>query len=102
MDYGWLRAQEVVTGLAEPQATAARRLTDRIVVARDRAWFAEEALWRGDSDRLADVQRCKAAVADALARRAALGLPSPTGAVAWSEGWEAHALDRPDALPDRP
>lgn len=102
MDYGWLRAQEATADLPEPDASAARRLTDRIVVARDRAWFVEEALWRGEPATLADVQRLKQVVADALARRAALGLAPPEGAEAWSATWEAHAVERPDALPDHP
>lgn len=92
MDYGWLRAQEALAGLDAGTEVEARRLTDRIVVARDRAWFAEELVASGqpgaDGD---DVARCKAAVATALDRRRSLGLEPPPGAEAWASEPELHA-----------
>ena len=111
MDYGHLRAQEATAAMDEATRAQAFALTDRIVVARDHAWFAEEALWRAPSastgrsaataaDTLAQVRALKAVVGAAVGQRAALGLTSPEEAATWSTGWEAHHGPRPPGLPD--
>jgi predicted acylesterase/phospholipase RssA len=111
MDYGHLRAQEATAAMDEATRVQAFALTDRIVTARDHAWFAEEVLWRRPpgassrsaattADALAGVRALKAVVGAAVTQRAALGLPSPEEAATWSTGWEAHHGPRPSGLPD--
>ena len=91
MDYGWLRAQEALADIDEGTRALARLLTDRIAVARDRSWYAEELVM---ADRpgatLDDVRRLKEVVGETLDRRAALGLEPPPGASSWASTWEAH------------
>jgi hypothetical protein len=106
MDYGHLRAQEATATLDDAARAKAMTSTDRLIVARDHAWFAEEALWQAPrrhagstADALAGLKQLKSIVGAALAERVALGLPSPDGAEAWSTTWEAHHGPRPAALP---
>ena len=102
LDYGHLRAQEVTAGLDPATLARAQALTDRLIVARDHAWFAEEAIWRDHASSapdLAAIRALKAVVRTALADRVALGLAAPDGADAWSTAWEVHADARPAVLP---
>ena len=103
MDYGALRAAETLAELAPDDRARAMVLTDRAVAARDRAWFLEEDLWRGDDSggRLDALRRCKDEVRSALEERASL-VPLPDGVDGWWTGWESHAAPRPEGLPDRP
>ena len=103
MDYGALRAAETLAPLAPGDRARAMALTDRAVAARDRAWFVEEDLWRGDttSGGLDALRRCKDEVHAALDERASL-VPLPDGVDAWWTGWESHRAPRPDGLPDLP
>jgi len=55
MDYGWMRAEEVTVELSPADRETAVELTDRITVARDRAWFAEELLWRAEDPGAGDL-----------------------------------------------
>ncbi|MGZ7014824.1 MAG: patatin-like phospholipase family protein, partial [Acidimicrobiales bacterium] len=108
MDYGRLRAQEATATVDEATRARAFALTDRVIVARDHAWFAEEALWQArtrsatgspaTAGMLEQVVALKGVVRTALAERVALGLPSPEGADAWATTWEAHTGPRPAGL----
>ncbi|MCU0269240.1 MAG: patatin-like phospholipase family protein [Acidimicrobiales bacterium] len=103
MDYGHLRAQEALADLDDDVRARAMALTDRAVVARDRAWYLEEAWWHapagGGTGDLGALRAAKQEVAEALTARAALGLALPAGAEAWWEGDEHHRGDRPSELP---
>ncbi len=106
LDYGRLRAQEVTAGLDPASRDRAEALTDRLIIARDHAWFAEEQLWHPEKgagtatpDALLQIRALKGVVRAALADREALGVASPEGADAWSTEWERHAGTRPSVLP---
>ncbi len=108
LDYGHLRAQEVTAGLDPATQARAEVLTDRLIVARDHAWYVEDRLWQAPTgkgsdpavaDLLQQVQALKGEVRAALADRVALGLASPDRADAWSTAWEVHAGPRPAGLP---
>ena len=105
MDYGWLRAADVLTEAEEVARRAAMSATDALVVARIRAWNLEEELWARrkvepkDVARLVDV---KLAVREALRTREKLGFPGIPGDECWWNGYEAHAGPPPDGLPPPP
>lgn len=108
VDYGWLRAHDVVTG-ASPQR---RALTDEIIRTRRRAWEAEEAVYAptplepattgigaavqpaADRDRVAAL---KSELRDLLGQLPAGELPGH--AQSWWRGWERHAFTIDDAPP---
>ena len=101
MDYGWLRAADVMGGLAPEEAREAEAATDALVIARVEAWYLEELLWRaepGVTD-VAEMRRAlrahKRSIRDALERRRALGAPCPPTAETWWRQHEAHAGPRP-------
>ncbi|MCC5953900.1 MAG: patatin-like phospholipase family protein [Acidimicrobiia bacterium] len=108
MDYGWLRAEETMADLDDGDRAAAMAATDTAITARDHAWHLEQAAWDGGLEGaerqavLDAARRCKEAVGEAVARRAALGLTTPPGADAWATGWESHEGTAPDDLPDHP
>ena len=107
LDYGALRAEEALADLDDDARAAAMDATDRVVVARDRAWYAEEdAFTSATADEAAPamerVRAAKRQVRDALAARAAAGLPADDLAEGWWRGYEAHAVARPPHVPADP
>ncbi|HMD46974.1 MAG TPA: patatin-like phospholipase family protein [Acidimicrobiales bacterium] len=103
MDYGWLRAADVLADVDEPVRQSAAAGTDALVTARTRAWHHEETLWRaprvGAGD-LAELRQLKDAVRDALDRRQKLGLAVPLDTEPWWSGYERHLGSRPPGLPE--
>jgi len=105
MDYGWMRAADVLANLDRDTRRRAEQATDAVALARTRAWHLEEAIWgtrRAGSADLAAVTDCKLAVRDAVCERKGLGLPTPPDAERWWSGYEAHRGPRPACLPVNP
>ena len=87
VDYGWLRAQDVVTG-ASPER---QRLTDELVRARRRAWQLEEVAFTDGTASEVEIAAVKAEVRDLLAQVPAGDLPDT--AQSWWQGWEGHTFE---------
>ena len=105
MDYGWLRAADVLAEVDEDTRHRAEAATDTVTVARIQAWHREEAIWaagRAGAADLAAVVECKRAVEEAVAERKGLGLPTPPDAERWWNGYEAHHGPLPAGLPPNP
>jgi predicted acylesterase/phospholipase RssA len=101
MDYGWLRAADVMAEVTDDVRAAAEAATDAAVTARTQSWHLEEALWSGGRPRasqLRSLARLKATVRDNINERKSLGLPTPPDANRWWEGYEGHSGARPPAL----
>ncbi len=105
MDYGWMRAADVLADVPAGTRQRAAATTDAIVVARTQAWHREEAIWRaggpapGDRRALAAL---KTTIRDAVTERKGLGLPTPPDTERWSSGYEVHAGSAPPGLPADP
>ncbi|MHB8218774.1 MAG: patatin-like phospholipase family protein [Acidimicrobiales bacterium] len=105
MDYGWLRASDVIADVDNAIRSRAMELTDTIVVARTEAWHREESMWATGSANAADreaLASTKDVVREALVERRALGLAVPSGANSWWEDYETHQRPRPASLAPRP
>ncbi|MGH9093089.1 MAG: patatin-like phospholipase family protein [Acidimicrobiales bacterium] len=101
MDYGWMRAADVVAEVDGETRRRAAVATDAVATNRTRSWHREEAAWRAGRAHRADVEeidRCKAAVRDAVAERKGLGLPTPPDAERWWTGHEVHRGPAPQGL----
>ena len=100
MDYGWLRAADVMAGLDPDLALQANESTEELVRNRVEAWHLEDILRRHGSATSPDVGKplaeAKQAVRSALERRRALGLPCPPQADAWWKADEVHGRPRRD------
>ena len=105
MDYGWMRAADVLADVPAGTRQRAAATTDAIVVARTQAWHREEAIWRaggpapGDRRALAAL---KTTIRDAVTERKGLGLPTPPDTERWWSGYEVHAGSAPPGLPADP
>lgn len=87
VDYGWLRAQDVVTGAS----AQGRRVTDDLIRARRRAWELEEEAFSDGQASDVDVAAAKAEVRELLEQ-----VPveqRPDGADGWWRGWERHTFE---------
>lgn len=105
MDYGWMRAADVLAQVDRGTRRRAEEATDTVAVARTRAWHLEEAIWgtgRAGFADLAAVAECKRTVRDAVCERKDLGLPTPPDAERWWTGYEVHGGTRPACLPVDP
>ena len=102
MDYGWMRAAEATAHLTDEVRAQAMTASDAATAARERAWYAEEALWSAaevtDAE-LDDVRAITTQVHRAMTARHHLGLVSPAGVEAWWQGYETHGADRPSDVP---
>ncbi|MDQ1246582.1 MAG: hypothetical protein QG597_950, partial [Actinomycetota bacterium] len=90
MDYGWLRAASVVSGLDEAPAQQAHVLADHLTIGRLRAWYLEEGtagISAAVDTALADA---KSLVSSSLAAWTDLGLPLPEHAGSWATQPELH------------
>lgn len=105
MDYGWMRAADVLADVDERTRRVAAAATDRVVTARTQAWHREEQIWAAGwasgVDRSA-LDELKRQVRDAVYERKGLGLPTPPDAERWWSGYELHRRPRPAGLPDDP
>ncbi len=103
MDYGWMRAADVVTGADDAQLDVTRR----IVLLRRQAWELENALAAPDAApsepaarrRTAELASLKDEVRSAVGRATLEHLPD--GAHRWHEQWEGHTWPTPPDLPWR-
>jgi NTE family protein len=105
MDYGWLRAADVLAPLSPDVRAAAAAATDALVTARVRCWHLEESIWRGapaDWRKKAGIRDLKAAVREAVTEREKLGHPTPPDAERWWSDYEVHDGPRPAALAEDP
>jgi NTE family protein len=102
MDYGWLRAADVLAPFDDAVRAAAEAATDAIVTARTQAWHFEERLWsqrHASIQEVAKLRALKARVAEAVRERAKLGVPLPIASDGWAVDYERHAEPVPDGLP---
>jgi hypothetical protein len=102
MDYGWMRAADVMADSDDAVRRRAGEATDAVVVARSQAWHAEERIWEhggASASELASLTRLKRVIRDALLDRKDAGLPTPEGASRWWTGYELHGGARPGGLP---
>lgn len=102
IDYGWMRAQEVMAGPDAGLAPVITAATDAVTTQRLRAWHLELSCLRAGEvspTRLAALRELKSAVRSAVHARAALGFDPPPGADAWWGTWETHSLPVPDTFP---
>lgn len=102
MDYGWLRAAEATADVTDEVRQRAMAASDAATAARERAWYAEEALWHGaepTADALDALRATKRQVHRAMAERAATGLPLPPHTERWWLAYESHAEPAPTGLP---
>lgn len=105
MDYGWMRAADVMADVDEATRRRAVAATDAVAEARTRAWHREQAMWASGVATAADLvslAHLKRAVRDAVCERKGLGLPTPPDAATWWSRYELHAGPRPSGLPDDP
>lgn len=105
MDYGWMRAADVLADVDEVTRRTGAAATDRVVTARTRAWYLEEALWSRGAATTVELEALaglKEKVRRAVEERKALGLPTPERAGGWWSGYEVHGERRPSGLPDSP
>ncbi|HVB92601.1 MAG TPA: patatin-like phospholipase family protein [Acidimicrobiales bacterium] len=109
MDYGWLRAADVMAvGDAAIVAEVAAQ-THMLVAARFEAWKLEETLWAqkvsagsGEAGTLAMVRERKEQIRLAVEQRKQLGFPVPAECASWWSEFEVHAGTRPPHLPSGP
>ncbi|HEX3947915.1 MAG TPA: patatin-like phospholipase family protein, partial [Acidimicrobiales bacterium] len=105
MDYGWMRAADVLADVDGETRRRAVAATDAVVVARTQAWHREEAFWgsgKASAGDLRALRETKCQVREAVAERKGLGLPMPPAAEQWWSAYEVHAGPIPDGLPDDP
>ena len=105
MDYGWLRAADVLAPLSPDVRAGAEAGLDALVTARARCWHLEESIWRGapaDWRKKAGIRDLKAAVKEAVTEREKLGLPTPPDAERWWGDYEVHDGPRPAELAEDP
>jgi len=105
MDYGWLRAADLLSPVSDAVRADAAAATDALVTARTRCWHLEESIWRsGEADwrKKACVRDLKLAVKEAVIEREKLGLPTPPDAERWWGSYEVHAGRRPGVLAEDP
>jgi len=105
MDYGWLRAADVLAPLSEYLRADAAAATDALVTARVRCWHLEESIWRSgraDWRKKAGIRDLKEAVREAVIEREKLGLPTPPDADRWWGDYEIHDGPRPAVLAEDP
>ncbi len=100
MDYGWMRAAEVMADVDDDLRRQATSLSDAATIARERAWYLEERLIGGDRqpDVVSTVRRCKDQTQTAIEAWVALGFPPPQGYEDWGHVWENHQAAPPSAL----
>jgi NTE family protein len=102
MDYGWLRAADILADLDDETRALGFAATEQIVIARAQAWHLEERCWKLTgvaNDVLATLRSLKTAVGTAIEDRKKLGLEVPAGAETWSNDYERHNAARPSWLP---
>ncbi len=103
IDYGHMRATEVLSGLDDGLAPIARAASDTVTRMRQLAWKLEDAaisagrLEPAVADRLRSLKR---SVRSAVEARTALGFAEPTGSDRWWQTWELHGAGVPDDFPD--
>jgi predicted acylesterase/phospholipase RssA len=105
MDYGWLRAADVLVPLTGDVRAEAAAATDALVTARVRCWHLEESVWRSgraDWRKKAGIRDLKVAVKEAVIEREKLGLPTPPDAERWWGDYEVHDGPRPAVLAEDP
>jgi len=105
MDYGWLRAADVLAEVDEATRRQAAEATDLAVTARTQAWHLEASLWSSGwagAGALSQLRSLKRLVRHAVAERSTLGLPTPPGAEAWWTGAERHEGPTPAGFPEGP
>jgi predicted acylesterase/phospholipase RssA len=103
IDYGRLRAEEVMADLDDGARPIATTASDTVTRLRYRAWHLEDAACRAgrlEGARLERLRDLKRAVRSAVDARAALGFPAPAGSDRWWSGWEVHSGDLPPGAPD--
>jgi NTE family protein len=105
MDYGWMRAADVLADVPAGTRQRAAATTEAVVVARTQAWHREETIWQAGGpapdDRRA-LAALKTTIRDAVTERKGLGLPTPPDAERWSSGYEVHVGPVPAGLPADP
>ena len=102
IDYGNMRAIEVLSGLDDAVVPIATAASDSITRHRQLCWQLEDhALSSGvlHDDVLARLRNLKRSVRAGVEARSALGFTAPVGAERWSQTWELHATTVPEHFP---
>lgn len=105
IDYGWLRAADLLVEVADEGRRIAHETTDAIVTSRVLAWHREEAIWASGHASAAELRalaQVKGVIRDAVGARHGLGLPVPAAGEQWWAAYESHAGPRPAGLPEDP
>jgi len=102
IDYGNMRAVEVMGGLDEAVVPIATAASDSITLHRQLCWQLEDhAISSGTmhGDVLDRLRVLKRSVQAGVEARTALGFAAPEGADRWGQTWELHAADVPAHFP---
>lgn len=102
IDYGHMRASEVLTGLDAGIDPIVKMASDTITQLRRLAWRLENRLITAGSItpvQMARLRELKASVKRAVDARTAIGFATHPLAETWSSTWELHAGGVPDAFP---
>ena len=105
MDYGWMRAADVLAEVTDDVRRQAAADTEAVVIGRTQAWHREETLWASGRPSAGDLRALaaiKARVQEAVTDRKGLGLPTPPDAERWWSGYEVHTGPTPPGLPADP
>jgi len=102
IDYGHMRAVEVLSGLDEAVVPIASAASDSITLHRQLCWQLEDhAISSGvmHRDVLERLRALKRSVRSAVGAWTELGFSGPAGIEAWGQTWELHAADVPEHFP---
>lgn len=103
IDYGHMRATEVLSDLDDGLAPIAATASDTVTRLRQLAWKLEDAAisaGRLDPAVLDRLRSLKRSVRSAVRARSALGFDPPDGSDLWSRTWELHGSGVPEDFPD--
>lgn len=100
--YGWLRAAETLADITEAERCLLAKVSDDIVLQRERAWFAEERiLATGPQLNLVGaLRRSREHVVASVTEWQEFGLPQPQGISTWGKSWEQHQIEVPTEYQD--
>lgn len=102
IDYGHMRATEVLSGLDPGMDPIVKMASDTITQMRRLAWTFEDRLITAGTvtpSQLDRLRQLKHSVKVALDGRAGLGFSAPADSSSWCSTWERHARGIPDGFP---
>ncbi len=95
--YGWLRAAETLADATDEERRMLTKLSDDIVLQRERAWFAEERILTAGPqlNLVGALRRSREHVVASVTKWQDFGLPEPSGISEWGRSWEQHQAEIP-------